>query len=72
MSRPSLSLELAGIFAGLGLPVPVAGGLVVHSPIDGSVIGACAPAGDVAAAVERARAAFLRWREVPAPRRGEV
>ncbi len=72
MSRPSLSLELAGIFAGLGLPVPVAGGLVVHSPIDGSVIGACAPAGDVAAAVGRARAAFLRWREVPAPRRGEV
>jgi aldehyde dehydrogenase (NAD+) len=57
------------------LRVPAQGGdLLSHSPIDGREIGsvASASAADVAAAVERAHAAFLAWRTVPPPRRGEL
>jgi aldehyde dehydrogenase (NAD+) len=47
---------------------------VVRSPIDGAEIGRLAEhsAADVSAAIGRAHAAFLAWREVPAPRRGEL
>jgi aldehyde dehydrogenase (NAD+) len=47
--------------------------LVVRSPIDGSEIGSVlmATAGDYAAVSQAAHAAFLRWRELPAPKRGE-
>lgn len=50
------------------------GSLVSHSPIDGQPIGsvAVASADDVAAAGEKAHQAFLNWRTVPAPRRGEL
>lgn len=45
-----------------------------HSPIDGQLLGRVrkARAEDYAAVVERAQEAFGVWREVPAPRRGEV
>mgnify|MGYP003824422113 FL=1 len=72
MFTPSLSSQVAGIFAGFALPAPQVGTLAVRSPIDGSAIGACIVGTDVEGAVARARAAFLRWREVPAPRRGEL
>ncbi|MDK2123761.1 L-piperidine-6-carboxylate dehydrogenase [Parachitinimonas caeni] len=44
-----------------------------RSPIDGSVIGsfAPAPAGMVKMALEAAHGAYLKWRTVPAPKRGE-
>ena len=47
--------------------------LTVRSPIDGSTIGTVqmADAKDYAAVAKAAHAAFLRWREVPAPKRGE-
>src|SRR5262245_23833638 len=47
--------------------------LAVRTPIDGSVIARIrmATAPDQAAASAAAHAAFLRWREVPAPARGE-
>jgi aldehyde dehydrogenase (NAD+) len=48
------------------------GSLECRSPIDGTVIGSVAEAEDVSAACERAQAAFLKWRTVPAPRRGEL
>jgi len=51
-----------------------AGELVSHSPIDGAVLARLQetrPA-DVAASISRSHAAFLRWRAVPAPRRGEL
>ncbi len=60
----------------LGVP-PAAftgGNLRARSPIDGSTTGhvhAATPA-DVSAAVDRAQAAFTTWRNVPAPRRGEL
>jgi len=50
------------------------GDLVSCSPIDGSEIGRVriADAGDVAVACERSAEAFRSWRNVPAPRRGEL
>lgn len=54
---------------------PVQGqGLIARSPIDGSQIGALAPASTAEAteAIAQAQAAFLAWRDVPAPRRGEL
>jgi aldehyde dehydrogenase (NAD+) len=50
------------------------GALAVHSPIDGGQIGAvrAADAAAARAAVEAAHHAFLDWRMVPAPRRGEL
>ncbi|HEU4705286.1 MAG TPA: aldehyde dehydrogenase family protein [Sphingomicrobium sp.] len=48
-----------------------AGDLVSLSPIDGRPIGRVTP-GDPAGACERASRAFLHWRRVPAPRRGEL
>ena len=50
------------------------GTLAVHSPIDGTRLGGATVTGvtEAAAAVGRAHEAFLRWREVPAPRRGEL
>ncbi|WP_246792846.1 L-piperidine-6-carboxylate dehydrogenase [Burkholderia perseverans] len=50
------------------------GDLAVHSPIDGQPIGRVASrsAAEVDAALDAAQRAFLAWREVPAPRRGEL
>ena len=50
------------------------GALKVTTPISREVIGRVhlAGPGEVNAAVEAARAAFLEWREVPAPARGEL
>ena len=50
------------------------GELSVRSPIDGAEIARIretAPA-EMPAVIERARQAFALWREVPAPRRGEL
>jgi aldehyde dehydrogenase (NAD+) len=55
-------LDLAGVDCG--------GKLVSFSPIDGKPIGRVT-VGDPDTAVARAADAFLRWRSVPAPRRGE-
>src|ERR1700679_787445 len=50
------------------------GSLTVRSPIDGAEIARIreTPAADMPAIIERAHDAFLAWREVPAPRRGEL
>jgi aldehyde dehydrogenase (NAD+) len=48
-----------------------AGRLVSYSPIDGKAIGRVT-LGDPDAACARAAAAFQSWRNVPAPRRGEL
>ncbi len=50
------------------------GNLPVHSPIDGAQIGAvhAASAQEMQAAIARSHEAFLVWRQVPAPRRGEL
>jgi aldehyde dehydrogenase (NAD+) len=58
----------------VSLGVGGAGNLKSRSPIDGKVIGSVveASATDVQAACERAHQAFLQWRTVPAPQRGEL
>jgi aldehyde dehydrogenase (NAD+) len=65
--------EARAIFARLDIPLPQ-GDLVSRSPIDGREIGAVASAsaGDAAAAVQRAHDAYLAWRTIPPPRRGEL
>jgi aldehyde dehydrogenase (NAD+) len=61
------------LFERIGMKVPV-GDLISHSPIDGREIGSVpsAAASVVNEAVARAQEAFLAWRTVPAPRRGEL
>ncbi len=60
----------------LGVPASAFTGGALHtrSPIDGAPAGAvhAATPADVQAAVARGHQAFLAWRQVPAPRRGEL
>jgi len=58
----------------LGVSPPTNGERVCRSPITGETIARVPDASpaDVAAAVESAHRAFLVWRSVPAPRRGEL
>ncbi|WP_397604095.1 aldehyde dehydrogenase family protein [Sphingorhabdus sp.] len=69
----ALAAETKTLLETLGCAVD-GGDLAVHSPIDGSRIGAVATAtvDDINDAVEKSNAAFLMWRRVPAPRRGEL
>ena len=64
--------EAHDLLAQLG--VADSGTLASHSPIDGQPIGNVpqATAEDVAAACGKAQQAFLAWRTVPAPRRGDL
>ncbi|MDP1580753.1 MAG: aldehyde dehydrogenase family protein [Candidatus Didemnitutus sp.] len=86
-SLPSVAQTAKAIFPKLGLSrqAPNAGAfwgewggagevLVKHSPIDGSVLGRVqqANAADYERAVQAAQKAFLAWRDLPAPKRGEV
>src|SRR5262245_54544188 len=69
-------MEIGQLLASLDLdPKTLADGdLVARSPIDGSVTARLKshdPAG-VEAAIGRAHAAFLEWRNIPGPRRGEL
>lgn len=68
--------ELRSLFERLNLPSDLAasGDLVASSPIDGRELGrvpSSSPA-DVQAAIGRAQEAYLAWRSVPPPRRGEL
>ena len=64
------------LLAALGVPdAAVSGGsLRARSPIDGATLGDVheASAAELSACIDRAQAAFFAWREVPAPRRGEL
>ncbi len=64
------------LLAALGVPAAAftGGQRAVRSPIDGAVIGQVhdAAAADMTAAIGRAHEAFLAWRTVPAPKRGEL
>ena len=60
--------------AGLDPAELAAGALVVRSPIDGAEIARLreTPLADMPSGIGRAKAAFAAWRDVPAPRRGEL
>ncbi|MGE0801819.1 MAG: aldehyde dehydrogenase family protein [Lautropia sp.] len=81
--RPGTQARPAGAATGFGEllnalsidPARLSGrGLPLRSPIDGAALGALTPTppAEVEAAIGRSHAAFLRWREVPAPLRGEL
>jgi aldehyde dehydrogenase (NAD+) len=74
MAPSDLTLVLDTTLEELGMVRPHDGPLAVTTPIDGATIARApvASAGDVGAAVERARAAFEAWRDVPAPARGQL
>jgi len=70
--------DTASLFKALGLAADLDSSsgraLAVHTPIDGSLLGRVemsTPAA-VNAALERAQQQFLAWRDVPAPKRGEL
>lgn len=69
----NLAHDVAGILSRL-CAQHSSGSLRVHSPIDGGEIGsvAIADAATINAALDHAQTAFLKWRKVPAPRRGEL
>ncbi|MBI1383109.1 MAG: aldehyde dehydrogenase family protein [Planctomycetaceae bacterium] len=62
----------SGAYAGSWLPAK-GPDLLVHSPATAELLGSVrlASGADYAAVRDAAHAAFLRWREVPAPQRGE-
>ncbi len=69
----STAQDAAAILEALGI-CPADDGRHVQSPIDGAEIGRVADSSiaDVADCVAQADSAFLAWRDVPAPRRGEL
>jgi len=72
----STAPEVSSLLAQLGVERSAyeGGTLTVRSPIDGAVIGQLreTSAAEVTSAIGRAHEAFLSWREIPAPRRGEL
>ena len=76
LQSASVTAEVAQILQRLGVPTAAytTGQLAVTSPITGEQLGAVATtsAANATAAIARANAAFLTWRNVPAPRRGEL
>ena len=60
--------------AGLDHAAVTGGTLTVRSPIDGAVIATLVqtPLADMPAIIARSQEAFKAWRQVPAPRRGEL
>jgi aldehyde dehydrogenase (NAD+) len=73
---PNAALEARVVLKHLGVAEAVwgEGEVTARSPIDGSSAGTliCASAADVDAVIARASEAFIAWRKVPAPRRGEL
>jgi aldehyde dehydrogenase (NAD+) len=73
---PSLASDAASLLSRLGVAegLWVGGDRAVRSPITGEIIAHVHDADPAAcrAAIAGAHAAFLVWREVPAPRRGEL
>jgi aldehyde dehydrogenase (NAD+) len=65
--------EADAILAKLGCG-EIAGSLTAHSPIDGTQIGSVSEVTslEIGSALNQSLTAFLQWRTVPAPRRGEL
>ena len=72
----SAAAEAEQVLTRLGVPQAMwtGGDRSVRSPVTGETMGHVhdTPAAAVGAAIEAAQAAFLDWRNVPAPRRGEL
>ena len=72
---PSPREQALSLLEALGVPQSsfASKGLAVHSPIDGALITHVkeTTAAEAGAHIQKAHEAFLQWRKVPAPRRGE-
>ena len=70
----SAAEEARALLAALGVTLPPEGTLPCRSPISGEVIAWVpeASADQADRAIRKAHQAFLAWRKVPAPRRGEL
>jgi aldehyde dehydrogenase (NAD+) len=70
----TIAQETEALLTRLGVPAAAytGGALAVRSPITGEVIGRTTAAASPDAAIAAAHEAFLAWRAVPAPRRGEL
>jgi aldehyde dehydrogenase (NAD+) len=72
----SVASDVSALLQQLGVPADrVSGGsLNVHSPVNGERVAQVktVSAADASAVIDKAHAAFLAWRKVPAPRRGEL
>lgn len=68
--------DIHSIFHALGLETPInnSTGLVVRTPIDGSILAQInvTSTARVSLPIERAHQRFLSWRNVPAPKRGDL
>ncbi len=75
-AAPTTALETREVLARLGVAeaLVIGGDRPVTSPIDGAVIAQVhdASAADCERAIAAAHGAFLAWRSVPSPRRGEL
>ena len=75
-AHPSLIAETKTVLDALGVPASAYadGAREARSPITGEVIGRVhdTSADAARAAIDRAHEAFLKWRSVPAPKRGEL
>ncbi|HTD97567.1 MAG TPA: aldehyde dehydrogenase family protein [Edaphobacter sp.] len=75
-NQVSIKQEVEAILTQLGVPSSAyAGGdLTVHTPLTGELIAQLPLIGaaDVTKAIAQAHAAYLQWRTVPAPKRGEL
>jgi aldehyde dehydrogenase (NAD+) len=75
-SNVSIEQEVKTILTNLGVPAATytSGTLTVRTPLTGEVIAhlPTITAADATKAIAQAHAAFLEWRTVPAPRRGEL
>jgi len=73
---PSTQLEVESILSTLGVPASAhtGGALIVRTPITGEIIAHVPTITPEAArvAIDQAHAAFLEWRAIPAPKRGEL
>ena len=74
--QSALSFEVESLLVGLGVPTDAytEGTLAARTPITGETLASVpqvSPA-DATAAIVQAHAAFLEWRTIPAPRRGEL
>ncbi|MDO9197127.1 aldehyde dehydrogenase family protein [Rhodoferax sp.] len=69
-------MSLDALLQSLGVSPPAGRGsmLATRSPIDGAIMAEVpvTPLAQVAATCDRAHTAYLRWRQVPAPQRGEL
>ncbi|MBB4008763.1 L-piperidine-6-carboxylate dehydrogenase [Allorhizobium taibaishanense] len=76
MSNTNLPAEVSRILTGLGVSADAlsGGSLAVTSPVDGSTIAKLKviSADDASRSIDAGHAAFLQWRLVPAPKRGEL